>query len=202
MLCLAAGCADQASGPERTIEDLRNRLQSKVLKGWQVDYARNVAWPLEPPTQPGDLVVYKAEKVKIGPPRPSAQAPADPQAIYYTISIKPFIPPDHYPDLWKKNEAIRKEHARVLRTVANVPRSPTGELMPRGTAEGLQVADFQKEYEALPPYDHDMPTHYYGNVGLVIRDWRKVLVPENRDHQQEMNQIYALLYMAVQEYKH
>jgi hypothetical protein len=201
VLALAAGCGQQAASPEQTVENLRRLLQSKVLKGWKVSYGRDVDFPLEPATQPGDLVVYKTEKVMVGPRSPDAEAPADPQAIYYTVSIKPFIPPAEFPEVWKKNEAIRKEHERVLRTVANVPRSPAGQLMPRGVAEGLQVADFEKEYAALPPYDKDMPTHYYENVGLIVRDWRKVLVPVQRDHQQEMNQVYALIYMAVHEYE-
>lgn len=194
---LAAGGCGQES--PTTLEELRQLIAAKLPKGWKVGYASQAPFPLIAPTAGQDLVVYRAEPVVLQPAASSTQ-PAGPGYIHFSISPKPFIAPTEYRQKWKANEAIRKDHERVLHTVRNIPRSINDELMPRDGYEAEAVSKFKAKYAALPPFDKDMPTHYYGTLAVVLRDWRTRLVPESREMQQDMNQAYALLNTILSRY--
>ncbi len=194
------GCESEPRTPEETLEHLRGVLARKVPDGWQVDYARDVEFPLREGVEGGDLVVWRPEKTPLVSRPPAIVPPEDPGTLHFAVSPKPFIPPEEYPERWAENEAIRKEHERVLHKVAMVPRNEQGELMPRGTAEELEVARFRREYAQLPPYEKDMPTHHFGGVALKLRDYRTVLLPKDRKLQQEMNTVWVALVSTVEAY--
>ena len=198
---VAAGCGESASTPQAAFDHLRAVLARRVPAGWRVAYGHDVPFAVRSPAGPDDIVVYKTEPVRLQGRPPAPPPDPNPGPIYFALSLKPFIPSDQYADVWKKNEAVRKEHERVLHRVANVPRNEQGQLMPRGTVESQQVASFREEYAKLPPFDPDLPTRYFRGVGVNIRDFRTVLVPVERQWQQEMNQVYVQLMLVLSEYE-
>ena len=201
LLVLPVGCGSTARTPQDSLQALRNILSKKIPQGWQVSAAREVSFPLDEKIRPGDLVVWRTDKARLLARPPSIVPQPNPGTLYFAVSLREFIPPEQYGQRWRENEQIRKEHERVLHSVAMVPRNEKGELMPRGTVEELDVARFKREHAKLPPYQPDMPTHYFGSIALRLRDYRTVLLPENREHQQEMNQVYVALCTAMREYK-
>jgi len=200
LLALPLGCGSEPPTPAERLDELRRTLARKVPAGWQVGYARDAGFRLRAEVAGGDLVLWRTEKAGLVSRPPEIVPEENPGTLHFAVSPRPFIPRDEYAERWAANEAIRKEHERVMHRVAMVPRDENGELMPRGTVEELDVARFSREYAALPAYDKNMPTHYYRDLALRLRDYRTSLLPKERELQQEMNTVWVVLMSAVEAY--
>ncbi len=197
---LLPGCESEAA--RETPEGLRSELADKMPEGWKISFAREVTFPLQSMEKPGDLIVWKTQKVNVQS-RPAATQPVvNPTTLYYSLSFRDYVPTEKYNELWNKQEELRKDHARVLHKVEMVRRDEKGNLWPRGTVEQLEVAAFRAAYAKLPPYDPDLlPTHHFGSVAVRIRDWRGNLFPEDREFQTEQNKVYAAMLSILKSYR-
>jgi hypothetical protein len=199
LLLVLAGCGPHLSGPERDVQELRDWFRRKLPAGWQVGTAREAGFPVLPPTKADDLVLWKSEPVALEW-RTEPVAAQMVAHVYFTLARVEWVEPAEFAELHRKNEALRKQHDHYRARMTNVPRDADGNFMPRGVAEASALRSVQKEYAKLPPYRTDLPTHYYRRVAWQVHDWRTVLVPAEREVQQEQNRVFALFNEIMKRY--
>jgi hypothetical protein len=197
-LCLA-GCGPRVADPEADMANLRNQLARKVPSGWQVGTAKEAGFAMLLPAKEKDLVVWKTQPVSLEW-RTEPVATQLTAHVYFTLALTPWIAPADFPSLYKQNEELKKQHAYHQSKMANVPRDSTGKFMPRGAAEANTLRQAQDDYAKVPPARTDLPTHYYDHVAIQVHDWRTVLVPAEREHQQEQNRVFALFNELMKRY--
>lgn len=198
LLALAVGCGGPG-GPDADLAELRGRLTRKLPAGWQISTAKEVGFPLLPPTKDKDLVLWKTQPVALEWRREpvATQMVAH---VYFTVVLENWIEPAEFTPLYKANEELKKQHAYHRAKMANVPRDETGKFMPRGAAESVALNQAQEAYAKLKPFRTDLPTHYFGQVAIQVYDWRTVLVPAEREPQQEQNRVFALFNEIMKRY--
>ena len=189
-LLLLAGCGGPG-GPDADLAELRDRLTRKLPAGWQLSTAKEVGFPLLPPTKDKDLILWKTQPVALEW-RKEPVATQMTAHVYFTVALENWIEPAEFTPLYKANEELKKQHAYHRAKMANVPRDETGKFMPRGDSESVALQQAQEAYAKLAPFRTDLPTHYYGQVAVQVCDWRTTLVPADREHQQEQNRVFAL----------
>ena len=197
-LLVLAGCGGP-TGPDADLAELRERLTRKLPAGWQVSTAKEVSFPLLPPTKANDLILWKTQPVALE----WRKEPVTTQMtahVYFTLGLENWIEPDQFLEIYKANEALKKQHAYYRAKMANVPRDESGKFMPRGVAEATALKNAQEEYAKLKPFRTDLPTQYYGKLAIQVYDWRTVLVPADREPQQEQNRVFALFNEILQRY--
>jgi hypothetical protein len=198
-----AGCG----GEEATsVEDIRKSLAERAPPGWKVAYAKDAGIECLPPTKGDDLVMYKADAVKLQVLRAAGTQPGSAAEttghLHFTLSPRPFIKPDDFAKIFAEHDELRKEHARCEHRVEMVPRNTKGELMPRGTVESLEVAAYREAKAKLAPYDPEkLPTHSLRGLAVRVYDWRPKLLPVDRDLQQEYNTAFVAIAGYLKPYK-
>jgi hypothetical protein len=196
-VCLA-GCGG-ASGPDADLAELRELLKRKLPAGWQLSTAKEVSFPLLPPTKDKDLILWKTEPVALEWRKEPVATQLVAQ-VYFTLALENWIEPNEFVPVYKANEELKKQHAYYRAKMANVPRDANGNFMVRGVAEGVALNRAQEDYAKLRPFRTDLPTHYFGQVALQVHDWRTTLVPIDREPQQEQNRVFALFNEIMKRY--
>lgn len=203
---LFAGCgAAPQDSPETAIPKLISTISENIPKGWKVGIAKDTGVTFVPEVKPDDIVVWKTEKVVLRRrPRMADDDGSAPEPVHvcFTLTPRPFIPPEDYPTVYATNKAIKAQYDYWNKTVAHMPRSVRGDPTPRGDEEALQVSKYKQAYKALPPYDENLPTHYYGVVAFKLWDSRPVMEPEERTAQTEMNTAYVVITREITLYRH
>jgi hypothetical protein len=199
LLLALAGCGPNVTDPDRDAKELRDWLRRKLPAGWQVGTAQEAGFPTLPPTKADDILLWKTEPVTLEW-RKEPVATQVVAHVYFTLARVGWIEPAEFAGIFKQNEELRKQHDYYRARMANVPRDETGKFMPRGVAEALALKSEQEEYAKLAPVRADLPTHYYGQLALQVHDWRTVLVPAEREVQQEQNRVFALFNEIMKRY--
>jgi hypothetical protein len=201
-----AACSSQVEeGPEAAMNKFQQNIAENLPPGWAIGIAKDTVVAFTPPTAPEDILVWKTNKVLLRKKGGSASEESsipEPVNVYFTITPRPYISPEEYPDRYATNKAIKAQHDYWNKTVSHIPRNTKGEPNPRGVEESEQVGRYMREYPKLPPYDTDLPTHYFGKLAFKLRDWRTVQEPEDRKAQTEMNTAYVVITKALTVYKH
>lgn len=202
---LFAGCG---GSPEDPASISMTRLQSDIAKnlpkGWNLGIAKDSGIDFGTYAKPTDLLIWKTEKAILRRPGSAVDEEAKvraPVQLFFALKFSPFVKPEEYPGIYKANSLIKKQHDYWNKTVSHIPRGADGRPAPRGDEEKLQVAEYNKEYPKLPPYNSELPTHYYGVMGLRVWDSRPILEPEDRMLQQEMNATYFAITKPLISYK-
>ena len=212
--CLAAGagCEKEPQTPDEALGQLTERIEPKLRPGWKISRVKDAPFAVRPEKVDAqdltpyveapagdDLLVWKAQPVALQD-RPGADLEANPGHLYFVLSPREFIEPGDYAARARTNEEAIEKRRHLLRDVANVPRDADGRLRARGAAESEQIAAFRKKYDAMPPYEAFLPTHYFGRVGIRLRDYRTTLVPVEREDRQDVNQMYVEIIQILSEY--
>lgn len=200
-----AACSSQVEeGPGAAMKKLMEDIKENLPPGWAIGIAKDTGVAFTPPTAPDDILVWKTNKVVLRRKGGSASdepSMPEPVFVYYTISPRPYISPQEYPDRYATNKAVKAQHDYWNKKVSHIPRNTKGELQPRGTEESEQVGSYMSEYPKLPPYDPDLPTHYSGQLAFKVRDWRAVQEPEDRKAQTEMNMAFVVITRPLTPYR-
>jgi hypothetical protein len=203
---LLAGCGGPASDPAATAATrLHSEIGRNLPKGWKTGMARDSAVDFGARAAPDDLLIWRPEKALLrqrGVPNAEETAVRTPVCLFFTLKVCPFIKPEEYPAVYKANREVKRQHDYWNKTVSHIPRNTKGEPAPRGDEEAEQVGRYNKEYPKLPPYNPDLPTHYYDGLAFKFWDSRPVLEPEDRMLQQEMNAVFFAITKALTAYRH
>lgn len=212
-VALLPACESNSGGPDAAVKDYLDSIKDRLPAGWAIARGSEVTFKMLPPSGPDSIIVYKTQPVPLqdvrasavidatGAGRDSATTQKDTTGhIYFTLTRHDFIDPEKFAEQFKANEKIRRDHQRVLGQISNVPRNEKGEPVPRGNAETVEVNAVMAEYKKLPPFVEHMPTHYYDDAAFKLHDWRVQLVPVDRELQQEMNTVYALMIERLKRY--
>jgi hypothetical protein len=124
--------------------------------------------------------------------------------LHFTLSFKEYITPETFQVEYRNNERQRKKINKCLWSFHQVPRSATGYLMPRGSfgsPEWLKTAEAVRAYMKLEPFNDDMASHYYGKVGIRLRDWRTYQVPTDAEVYQEQATVFMIMQKVMKQYE-
>ena len=214
VLLTAVGCEKAPETPEEAMTALADHVQDKVREGWKVARVKDAPFkvmdekvnagdlkPYYEPLSDGDIVVYRAEPVQLQQRPGLPEVDANPGHIYFVLSLKDYIEPGEYAEMAKANQEAIEKRRWALRDVANIRRDAEGNLKPRGQAESVTVAAWKNRYAKLPPYNAFLPQYHYQGAAVRLRDYRTSLVPEEKEHQQEMNQTYVEIIQILKPYE-
>ena len=202
---LLAGCGGPAEDNASTaMTRLQSEIEKNLPKGWKVGLAKDSGVDFGNRANPEDILAWRTEKALLrqhGAPVTEGTVARAPVHLFFTLKVCPFVKPEEYPGIYKKNSEIKKQHDKWNRTVSHIPRGTDGKPAPRGDEERKQVGEYNVEYPKLPPYNPDLPVYYYSVLAFKLWDSRPVLEPEDRLLQQEMNAVFVAIEKPLTKYR-
>jgi len=190
LLCgLVAGCGASPTSPE---DALLGDLARQLPPGWRA--GRAVEAPAGLSVAPGarDIVVWRAEPAALQPRRGLPDVPAE-GILYFKLSTVPYLPPEVRREAWVANERVRRDHAALDRTVANLARDAEGNFLSRGFNEDEAIAAYRTAKARLPEVRTDIPDYHARGLGFHLVDTRSQSVPADRGVQTEMNTAWSAI---------